>query len=87
MRGKIQTHKTPTVVCPCCKKILDAATGIDARNPSPGDFSICVYCKTWLIYTNDLGLRTAQDEDVAKLKPTDLELLKYFTQSLMEGGI
>jgi hypothetical protein len=40
--------------CPVCQAPLDGATSVDSPDapiaPSPGDVSICVYCRAWLCY-------------------------------------
>lgn len=55
--------------CPACKAPLAAARGTkDPKDrPSPGDFSVCLYCSAALRFTEDLGLRllTQQELDEA----------------------
>ena len=41
--------------CPNCQKELDAASGINADiTPKPGDYSICLWCGTFLKFTDTL---------------------------------
>jgi len=60
--------------------MLDRSTGVNGeRAPKPGDFTVCVYCQTWLRFTTDLVLREATDQDVAQLDPESLYILKMIT--------
>lgn len=73
--------------CPQCHKILDAATGVEgARPPKPNDFTVCVYCQSWLLFTDDLGLRLATDEDTAKLSGEQLYMLRMITEHFANRG-
>jgi hypothetical protein len=59
---------TPTR-CPACGVVLDAATSPQDRQlrPRPGDYSVCMYCATPLVFTEDGDLRrmTAEEFGVA----------------------
>jgi hypothetical protein len=77
---EIKSSRTPATKCPGCGKILDATTGIGT--PEPGDFSICAYCRTWLIYKDDLTMRLVTTEDLEKLPPDHLAILKRLTKEM-----
>lgn len=56
--------RTSAYECPACYASLSAATcaGPEARKPAPGDLTVCFYCATVLVYTeNDLRLVTEDD--------------------------
>lgn len=59
--------------CPMCSKLVDAATHIDTDDgvtPSPGDYTICVYCKNALVFEGTkarLTLREATMDEAVEL--------------------
>lgn len=61
------TSRTPPSTCPSCMATLDARTGIDAR-PKPGDASICIECKTLLIFDENLRLRRPTEEEIIQVR-------------------
>lgn len=74
------SHFTPASECPECGKKLDAATGVQAdQAPRPGDVSICIYCRTWLRFTDDLTLRIMTKEDLEEMPLDVLEIMKRST--------
>lgn len=49
--------------CPQCLKLLDGFTAVASEKearPSPGDVTVCVYCRAVLQFTGDLGLEMAE---------------------------
>ena len=63
------TSRVPSHICRGCGSENDAATREDDHRPSPGDISLCGYCRTISIFDDDLGLRepTASEwEELAK---------------------
>ncbi len=55
--------------CPTCQATLDGVTDPDGENtPRPGDFTVCAYCQEILTFTDELGLRLLEEEDI-KLLP------------------
>jgi hypothetical protein len=51
--------------CPACNKRLTMTAHLlepDA-SPSPGDFSICLYCGHLMAFTDDLDLRDLTDQE------------------------
>lgn len=83
----IASHRTPETKCPFCGETLDAATGIGSSSPSPGDISVCVKCRSWLRFTEDLTLRPFEDADFKEIDPDTLNLLRLMTQSLGDQEI
>lgn len=77
---EVESSRTPGTKCPGCGKLLDACTGFGT--PSPGDYTICMYCKTWLIFNEDLTMREVTTEDLSKLDPGQLEILKRMTKDM-----
>jgi len=66
------THHAPHH-CPSCRHVLDASTGVGREGPvvpAPGDVTLCAYCRTWLVYTDGLGLRPAEPDEVEQVDPT-----------------
>jgi hypothetical protein len=56
-------------LCPTCQATLDGVTDPAGENtPRPGDFTVCAYCQEILTFTDELGLRLLEEEDI-KLLP------------------
>ena len=50
--------------CPGCQRRIDMHTPADGQSsPGPNDFSICLYCNAISVYTDDMTLRAATDEE------------------------
>jgi hypothetical protein len=48
----------PVPQCVDCDKRLDGATGVDTDDaPKSGDFTVCIYCGSIMVYNDDLTLR------------------------------
>ena len=51
--------------CPSCDKKVDGYKSVDhEEQPKPGDVTICVYCRSVLSFTEDMGLAMASAEDM-----------------------
>lgn len=56
--------------CPTCGVVVDGATVIGQREdvrPNPGDFTLCVYCLSFLRYGEGLSLKLLSAEDYKEL--------------------
>lgn len=53
--------------CLNCKRALDAATAVFGEHrPTPGDYTICVYCGHLMVFAEQLALREpTHDEMIA----------------------
>lgn len=59
----MKTTDLPGSLCRRCGKALDAASGSGDAVPTPGDVSVCMYCGTLAVFTDELRLReTTVDE-------------------------
>lgn len=55
---RVVSVRLPATTCPTCRETLDGVTSTGSRaQPEPGDYSICVYCGTLLMFTETLVLR------------------------------
>jgi hypothetical protein len=73
--------------CSCCGKPLDAAAGVednDKAGPTPGAFSLCIYCGHLAAYADDLSLRELTDEETHEVAG-DRQLLAI-QRLIMEKG-
>ena len=64
------TDLHPGRVCPACGREVDDDTNAnpaDPGGPKPGDISVCLYCAHLNVYTEDLGLRGATQEEAHAL--------------------
>jgi hypothetical protein len=55
--------------CPTCGKSLDGASNPSGAMPSPGDFSVCVYCAGFARYDERLALRACSADELDELEP------------------
>jgi RNase P subunit RPR2 len=66
-------QRVPPSQCPRCKQTLRAATGIadtvDDTKPHPGAVTLCDQCGTWLVFTLEMHLRLATEEEIAQVAP------------------
>ena len=65
---KHHSKKLPPSHCLDCGKICDAATGINAHRPRPGDITVCFYCGHVMAFGANLELRpltTAEMHSIA----------------------
>lgn len=60
----------PESNCPSCDKRLDAASTLenDDIQPKSGDVSICLYCASFLTFTENLSIRLLTTEEIAELE-------------------
>lgn len=74
----ITKYRMGNLECPICHGTLSGATptrDMLGPAPEPGDFSLCIYCGNWLVFTDTLDLRL----------PTDGEALAIGTDPHMIG--
>ena len=65
--------------CPHCNHKIDAHTDPSGEEtPGPGDLSMCLYCGEFNIFTDDMDLRKATEED---LKELPQELMDSITEA------
>jgi RNase P subunit RPR2 len=53
--------------CPNCNHRLNAASNLEAgagSGPKEGQYTICVYCKSVMVFNTDLSLRILSEEDI-----------------------
>lgn len=61
-------HRFSESPCPNCSAEIDSATGIDHdASPNSGDVTICLHCRSILIFGDDLRLRFPNDEEMVEL--------------------
>jgi hypothetical protein len=74
---KFKAHRMLEATCPHCGSLFDTATGM-TRNHSlkPGDVTICIECASWMVFTDELGLRPFTAQEIAAL---DFETHKLLT--------
>lgn len=58
--------------CPACHKILAGFSAVSDEGharPEPGTITLCAYCRTVLVFLDDMSFRVATDAEVASLPP------------------
>ena len=64
MKTSITVRLTPRF-CPVCFTVLDAAMNLECDDPpAPGDFTICIGCRSILHWTADMNLELSSLEAV-----------------------
>ena len=56
----------PKTTCPSCRRDLNGAArlnGDETERPQVGDYSICLYCHSGLVFTDDFELRLATSSE------------------------
>ena len=68
----LATTRTPSVRCPACGHVLDAATSTEGDHaPAPGDLSVCAYCATVLTFDDGLRVEVLPQEQLDALRPEE----------------
>jgi hypothetical protein len=65
----MKEYLVPEARCPDCRKLMDAASGVNdgEGGPTPGSIAICFYCHHLAIYGEDMKLRNPTDEEVVEI--------------------
>jgi hypothetical protein len=77
----------PPNTCPSCRHELDAATAVDPSDnsrPSPGHWTVCVHCTSFLVFGDDFALRLASVEEVAEMADEHRNLLLRVRRRIQE---
>jgi hypothetical protein len=78
------TYTCADAHCPRCQKQLTGASDPTGdATPSPDDLSVCAYCGALLVFNNDLTVREATRDDVAKLEPMTAWQLGQFQGAVL----
>ena len=73
--------KLPESACCECGHQMDACSG--ARQPSEGDYTLCIRCACLNIFTADLTLRKPTDEEIFEAaKDSGLQSLRHTILSI-----
>lgn len=90
--------ETPATNCPACGAELDRASMHAERKPVPGDYSVCLYCGSFLRFDSSMRAALITIEDVAALPDDDRNTLvrlrkacatfrlRYGVKGAMRGG-
>ncbi len=74
--------------CPHCGVMTDRATDVvGTAGPSPGCYTICVKCVGLCIFKEDMTLRQATDEDLAKLSEKHLEQVYEYQMAALKAVV
>jgi hypothetical protein len=67
----------PPYNCYKCGRLLDASSHINDANikPNPGDFTICIYCASVLVFNDDLTARAITDEELLALSEESRQII------------
>lgn len=74
-------------MCPTCKTGLDGATLLSTNKdqkaaiPEPGDLTMCAYCNTYLVVTEE-GFRIATNEEVQRIDSELIRVLQEFSKRM-----
>lgn len=69
MTTPLHDHNVKPAACPNCEKVMDGAANLVGQgSPEPGDYTLCYYCRAWLVFTDVSSLRRATPEEVADIR-------------------
>jgi len=75
--------------CPHCGYTLDAhgtVPGEPDSAPSPGDATVCIGCGGVLVFTEELGLRAATDEEMRVFdRDPHIQEVQFFIRHILPG--
>ncbi len=61
----MESFHTPPGMCPSCGQFLDMTSGFHGdERPTPGAFTICIYCANILMFESGMRLRCAEEADI-----------------------
>jgi len=71
--------------CPGCHERLDASRNLTgAKAPAPGDFTVCVYCRTILVF-GTTGLCVASERDFEQVSSEQRARLRRIQEAIREA--
>jgi hypothetical protein len=66
--------RIPIMACPTCGYRMDAATPVDGdATPSPGDYTLCIFCSETLVFEKDLKVHKITPEE-ERAMPDDVRI-------------
>lgn len=72
----MSTHDLKTQAhCPTCACLMSGASNAQAgvhERPEPGDWSVCAYCTTVLVFNADLSVREATEAELREADPKNV---------------
>lgn len=77
---RVRTTALPPTRCPACGHALEAVTG--TAKPYPGGVTICVYCRAYLTFTEDLQQRVLSNREWLALPREQRRLLTHVRDGL-----
>lgn len=54
--------------CPECGYVLNASVNMNSEGaPEPGDYTVCGRCRSFLVFTDEMGVRLLTEEEIADM--------------------
>lgn len=73
MKEETMTSRLPGRHCPVCRAEIDGQTSVAGQfTPKPGDVTVCLYCQSILIFTEDLQTRIASYDEMLQLRQSEV---------------
>jgi hypothetical protein len=86
----VQIHRIPDAShCPACAHLLNAAGGRHAEPPRAGDFTVCLYCRVYLVFEAGGSYHRLSTAEWGALTPgirAELEHVRATMPTLEEPG-
>ena len=76
IRCDMEASKCPTCDAKLNGAALTEAAAEDKRNPIPGDYTICMYCRQVARFGDNLQLRALTEEDMLEMPTHMLSLMQ-----------
>jgi hypothetical protein len=80
--SKIKTTELPEDNCPKCDKSVTRATSTEGEIPEKGDITICINCRTWLKFSDEMRLIILTEKEIKALPNKIYEKLVMTTLAL-----
>lgn len=77
----MKTYRGDYGRCPTCSRVLNSSSVTIDNSPAPtsGDYTVCFYCFTWLVYSDDLKVRILTQKDVDNMSEENAKVLRELT--------
>jgi hypothetical protein len=80
---RVRTTAVQPTTCPACSAAIEAVTG--TAKPYAGGITLCVYCRAFLVFTEDLHQRVLSNAEWLALPRDYRRLLTSLREELAES--
>lgn len=78
-------YMMPQTKCPACRKEFTAASALHGEPPSAGDITVCIECLHWMVFRDDMTVRSMTQNEIDALSPGEfwdvMQLVNMLTKA------